>query len=75
MFLKDPWPWQLLMQLALVITIPTLFIAVFLGVVYERDICITMLDWLREVESKRFKVSPPAFGRMMHGHQKAVKSR
>ena len=75
MFFKDPWPWQSWMQLALVITIPTLLIAVCFSVAYERDICILMLDWLQTFESKRVKLSQRTIGRLMEGRQKALKSR
>jgi hypothetical protein len=74
MFFKDPWPWQFWMQLALVITIPTLLIAVCLSVAYERDICILMLDWLQACESKRVKLSQPTIGRLIGGRQKGLKS-
>ena len=73
MFSVDPWPRQLLMHLAFVITIP--IIVVGLSMVYERDICIVMLDWLQEFESKRVKPSPAAIGRLADGHQKPVTSR
>jgi hypothetical protein len=62
------------MQLALVITIPTLLLAVCFSVAYERDICILM-DWLQAFESKRVKLSQSAIGRLMDGRQKALKSR
>jgi hypothetical protein len=75
MFFKDPWPWQFWMQLALVITIPTLLIALCFSVAYERDICILMLDWLQTFESKRVKLSQRTIGRLIGGRQKALKSR
>jgi len=61
----NPWPWQLLMQLALVIPIPTLLLAVCLTGAYEREICILMLDWLREFESKKFRLSTSAIRRLV----------
>jgi hypothetical protein len=60
------------MQLAFVITIPTLFIAVCLTATYEREICILLLDWLQEFESKRVKLSASAIRRLVE-RQIAVK--
>jgi hypothetical protein len=74
MFLVDPWPWQPLMQLAFLITIPTLFLAVCLTEAYEREICILMLDWLQEFESKRARPSTSTI-RSLLKRPRAVKPR
>jgi hypothetical protein len=74
MFLEYPWAWQPQMQLAFVITVPTLLLAVCLTGAYEREICILMLDWLQAFESKRFKLPGPAFRRLVE-RQIVVKSR
>jgi hypothetical protein len=62
------------MQLAFVITIPTLFLAVCLTAAYEREICVLMLDWLREFESKRAKLPASAIRRLLE-RPSAVKPR
>jgi hypothetical protein len=69
----DPWPWQLRMQLALVIAVPILFIALALSVIYEREICLRVLDWLQELRWKRLKPSQPAIARLVEANPKAVK--
>jgi hypothetical protein len=63
------------MQLALFITVPTLLIALGLTLIFERDICIVVLDWLRESEWKKLKLSPTALARLLSGRPKAVRSR
>jgi hypothetical protein len=63
------------MQLAFVITIPALIIAVCVSVAYQRDICILILDWLQECKWRRTKLSNAAIVRLMEGGQKAMKSR
>jgi hypothetical protein len=49
------------MQLAFLITIPTLFVAVCLTATYECEIRILLLDWLREFELKRVSCQPLQF--------------
>lgn len=71
---KDPWPWLLLMELAFVIAVPTLLLAVCLTGAYEREICILMLDWLQAFESKRLTLSGSAFRRLVE-RQTIVKPR
>ena len=63
------------MQLALFITVPALLIALGLTVIFERDICIVVLDWLRESEWKKLKLSPTALARLLSGRPKPVRSR
>jgi len=63
------------MQLALLITIPVLLIALGLTVIFERDICILVLDWLRESEWKKLKLSPTALARLVNGRPKPVRPR
>lgn len=63
------------MQLALFITVPALLIALGLTVIFERDICIIVLDWLRESEWKKLKLSPATLARLVKGRPKPVRSR
>jgi len=60
------------MQLALLITIPALLVALGLTVIFERDICIVVLDWLRESEWKKLKISRTALARLVNGRPKSV---
>jgi len=59
------------MQLALFITVPALLIVLGLTVIFERDICIVVLDWLRESEWKKLRLSPTALARLLSGRPKA----
>ena len=63
------------MQLALFITVPILLIALGLTLIFERDICIVVLDWLRESEWKKLKLSPTTLARLLSGRPKPVRSR
>jgi|HubBroStandDraft_6_1064221.scaffolds.fasta_scaffold62238_5 hypothetical protein len=74
MLLVDPWPWQPLMQLAFVITIPTLLLAVCLTAAFEREICILMLNWLQEFESKRARLPASKIRRLLE-RPRAIKPR
>jgi len=60
------------MQLALLITVPALLIALGLTVIFERDICIVVLDWLRKSEWKKLKLSRKALARLVNGRPKPV---
>jgi hypothetical protein len=62
------------MQLALIITVPAFLIALGLTVIFERDICIVVLDWLRESEWKKLKLSRTALARLVNGRPKPVGS-
>jgi hypothetical protein len=58
------------MESALIITISTLCVVLGLSFIYERKICILMLDWLRGSEWKRSKLSHLASGRLVQGNQR-----
>lgn len=62
------------MQLALFITVPALLIALGLTVIFERDICIVVLDWLRESEWKKVRLSRTPLARLVNGRPKPVRS-
>ena len=62
------------MQLALMITVPAFLIALGLTVIFERDICIVVLDWLRESEWKKLKLSRTALGRLVNSRPTPVGS-
>jgi hypothetical protein len=59
-----------LMQLAFIIAIPSLFIALALSVIYEREICVRLLDWLQERRWNRIKPSHAAIARLVEGNRK-----
>jgi len=61
------------MQLALLITVPALLIALGLTVIFERDICIVVLDWLRESEWKNLRLSSTALARLLNDRPKRVR--
>lgn len=61
------------MQLVLVIAVPVLFIALVFSVIYEREICLRILDWLQELRWKRLKSSHSAIARLVERDRNTVK--